>query len=234
MGSPERPAGSTSSVQAGSQSLERGLLVLRTLAARPEGLLVSEVSQETGLHRSIVNRALVSLFKSDFATRDGNGRYRVGPAVDQIAGQTRPRIRDVAEPVLQDLALRLGATASLVEVMGASAVATVVAEPSADGPWFSYRLGNRDPLDRGAGGLAALAACEPSPQEPPRVNDVRRDGYVVTEGELNSGALGLAAPITNTRGLRASVNVVTNSREIINQGVPAVLAAAQRIANAIG
>ena len=45
----------------GSQTLERGLAVLRELGRHPEGLTTSEVASNCGLHRSITNRLLVSL-----------------------------------------------------------------------------------------------------------------------------------------------------------------------------
>ena len=73
--------------------------------------------------------------------------------------------------------------------------ATLVAEPPSDGPRFSYRLGNRDPLDRGAGGVAALAAGPPQPGEPDRVATARAQGFITTHGELNAGAHAIAAPL---------------------------------------
>src|SRR5690606_87025 len=145
------PAAPLMAAEQGSQTLERGLAVLVALSRHPEGLTVAEAATATGLHRSITYRLLVSLPRTGFAERDDDGRYTVGREAAVLAGHSRPRLRDVAEPVLRDLAAELDATASLVEVDGDAAVTTVVAEPPTDGPRFSYRLGNRDPLDRGAG-----------------------------------------------------------------------------------
>lgn len=217
----------------GAQTLERGLLVLEALAQQADGLTASQVAETTGLHRSIAYRLLVSLSRTGFAERDASSRYRVGPALVSLAGRVRPRLRDIAEPVLQQLALDLGATASLVEVIGESAVVTVVAEPPTDGPRFSYRLGNRDPLDRGAGGIAALAAADPEPSDPPRVREARERGYAATHGELNPGAYGAAAPIRGLSDTRASVNVVSNRKDIVDRGVPLIVDAAQAISRAM-
>lgn len=217
----------------GSQTLERGLLVLATLAEHADGLTATQAAEETNLHRSIAYRLLTSLTRTGFAERDASARYRVGPALVALSGRVRPRLREVAEPVLQELASELGATASLVEVIGDAAVATVVAEPPTDGPRFSYRLGNRDPLDRGAGGLAALAAAAPAPDDPPRVHDVRKAGYATTYGELNPGAYGAAAPVTGVPDTRASVNVVTNREDVAERAVPLVVAAARRISESM-
>ncbi len=217
----------------GAQTLERGLLVLETLAQQADGLTASQVAEATGLHRSIAYRLLVSLARTGFAERDDSSRYRVGPSLLSLAGQVRPRLRDIAEPVLQQLALDLGSTASLVEVIGDAAVVTVVAEPATDGPRFSYRLGNRDPLDRGAGGIAALASADPAPTDLPRVREARERGYAATYGEVNPGAYGAAAPIRGLRETRASVNVVSNRRDVIDQGVPLIAEAAQSISRAM-
>ena len=212
----------------GSQTLERGLVILTLLAERPEGLSTSEVATDTGLHRSIVHRLLVSLQRTGFAERDDRGAYVLGPAAVGLARRGRPSLHALAEPVLQGLADRIGATASLVEVIGDAAVTTVVAEPPTHGPRFSYRLGNRDPLDRGAGGLAALAARPEVEGEPVRVAEVRTDGVVVTRAEINPGAIGVAAPVRGA-ATGAAVNVVTADEEIVPRAVELVQEAAQTL-----
>jgi DNA-binding IclR family transcriptional regulator len=88
----------------GSQTLERGLLVLAALAEHADGLTASQVAARTGLHRSIAYRLLVSLERTGFAERDDSSRYRAGPALASLASRVRPRLRDVAEPVLHRLA----------------------------------------------------------------------------------------------------------------------------------
>ncbi|MXG90012.1 helix-turn-helix domain-containing protein [Nocardioides flavescens] len=201
----------------GSQTLERGLAVLAELARHPDGLTTAEVAAACGLHRSITHRLLVSLKRTGFAVRDDAGRHRVGPSARAVAG-TGPALRELAVPVLDTLAREVDATASLVEVVGDAAVTVLVAEPPTHGPRFSYRLGSRDPLDRGAGGLAALASGPPRPGEPERVAAVRETGLVTTYAELHPGAYGLAAPV---RGwpVRASVSVVTGREELTRSAV---------------
>lgn len=216
----------------GSQTLERGLAVLSLLGEHPDGLSTAEVATRTGLHRSIVHRLLVSLDRTGFASRDGSGRFRVGPSARSLADGARPSLRTVAEPVLHDLAVEIDATVSLVEVMGDAAVTTVVAEPPTHGPRFSYRLGNRDPLDRGAGGLAALAAGPARSGESPRVAETRERGHVVTVAELNPGAVGLAAPVPGA-GVLAAVNIVTADASLADRALEPLLAAVRRIATAL-
>ncbi len=219
------PPSPTPDAEGGSQTLERGLAVLFELGRHPQGLTTAEAAAACGLHRSITHRLLVSLQRTGFASR-GDGRYRVGPAVSDLVA--RPRLRDVAEPVLHRLAVELDATASLVEVRGDAAVTTLVAEPPTDGPRFSYRLDNRDPLDRGAGGLAALAAAEARPGEPERVPSVRATGHVTTYAELNPGAYAIAAPLPGWP-TPAAINVVTSRTELMTSAVGPIRAAAAEI-----
>ncbi|AIY18483.2 IclR family transcriptional regulator [Pimelobacter simplex] len=217
----------------GSQTLERGLAVLLELGRHPEGLTVAEAAAACGLHRSITYRLLVSLHRTGFAARDDEGRFTVGPTATDLADHSRPRLRDVAEPVLHQLALEIDATASLVEVVGDAAVTTVVAEPPTDGPRFSYRLGNRDPLDRGAGGLAALASGPARPGEPARVAEIRAAGLVTTSAELNPGAHGIAAPLPGWQVL-AAVNVVTSRPELLTSAAEPIRRAVRAISAALG
>lgn len=215
----------------GSQTLERGLAILVALSRHPEGLTTAEVAVVAGLHRSVTYRLLVSLHRTGFAARDDDGRFTVGPTAADLADGSRPRLRDIAEPVLQQLALEIDATASLVEVVGDAAITTVVAEPPTDGPRFSYRLGNRDPLDRGAGGLAALASGPLRPGEPARVAGVRAAGIVTTSGELNAGAHAVAAPLPGWRVL-AAVNVVTSRPALLTSALEPIRRAVREISAA--
>lgn len=64
----------------------------------------------------------------------------------------------------------------------------------------AYREGSRHPLGRGAAGLAILALRQ------------GRTDYVVTEGQLQEGACGVAAPVTGLPWLEASVGVVAFTR----------------------
>ncbi len=212
----------------GAQTLERGLAVLVELSRHADGLTTAQTAAACGLHRSITTRLLVSLQRTGFAHRDEAGAYRIGPAVFELLGLARPHLREVAAPILNRLARTVDATASLVEIVDGYAVTTLVAEPPSDGPRYSYRLGNRDPLDRGAGGLAALAAGPPQPTEPDRVTAARTHGYITTHSELNLGAHAIAAPLPGW-GTLTAINIVTNRPEVIDVARTPLLDAVREI-----
>jgi DNA-binding IclR family transcriptional regulator len=109
-------------------------------------------------------------------------------------------------------------------------VAVAVIEPPGPGPRFSYGVGNRDPLDRGAAGLALLAAEAPREGDAERVAAARERGHVVTHEEVVPGTYGIAAPIRPPRGERpAAVNIITHRQDVADRAVPLVMAATDRI-----
>ncbi len=216
----------------GAQTLRRGLTALRLLAEAPHGLTASEVGTRLEVHRSIAYRLLMTLVDEGFAVRDAEARYRVGAELVAIGERVRPRLRAVADQVLRDLADDTGATACLVVRDGGHAVAIAVARPHTDGIHLSYRVGSREPLDRGAGGLALLAAEGASEGEPERVTATRRAGYAITSEELTPGFHGVGVPIaTGGDDGPAALTLLTPTREQAVAAAALTVAAAGRIAS---
>ncbi|HSF26672.1 MAG TPA: IclR family transcriptional regulator, partial [Actinomycetes bacterium] len=96
-----------------------------------------------------------------------------------------------------------------------------VVEPSWTDFHVAYRVGSRHRLDRGAAGRAILAA--------------RTGGetVVVSDGELQAGAQGVAAALTGLPVIEASVGVVALSALDVATVGPRVRAAADAVAVAL-
>jgi DNA-binding IclR family transcriptional regulator len=202
-----------------SQTLDRGIRVLMVLAAAPQGLSVTALSEALGINRTVVYRLVSTLEQHALVRRDGHGRLHVGLGVLHLATAVQPVLRDVAIPVLRQLAERVGCTAHLTVAEGDEALALAVIEPSWTDFHVSYRVGARHPLTRGAAGRAILLLRE---QDGP--------AYVATSGELEPGARGLAAPVRGVSGLEASVGVVTLVDMDVATIGPLVTEAAERLA----
>ncbi|MBO0690688.1 MAG: IclR family transcriptional regulator, partial [Candidatus Dormibacteraeota bacterium] len=83
-------------------------------------------------------------------------------------------------------------------------------------------------------GLAILAARPPRPDERRETSEARRRGYAITSGELQSGAVGIAAPVPIEAALEVSLGVVALG-SLDELGVaPLVLDAADRVAALLG
>jgi DNA-binding IclR family transcriptional regulator len=203
-----------------SQTLARGLQVLQVLADCPNGLTVTALAERIGVNRTVVYRLVTTLEQAGFARRDSAGRVHVGLAVLTLASGVQPVLRDLANPVLRELAERLGTTAHLTVVDGGEALAIAVVEPSWTDYHVAYRIGARHRLDQGAAGRAILQGRSPG----------RRPPYVETVGEIQPGARGVAAPVLGVEGLEASVGIVTMSALDTAAVGPAVVAAAAEVA----
>ncbi len=180
-----------------SQTLDRGLRVLRTLAATPAGLTVTALAAEIDVNRTVVYRLVATLEQHGLARRDDAGRLHVGLGVLSLARGLQPVLRDLAGPVLRSLAEDLGSTAHLTFADGGDALALAVVEPSWTDYHVAYRVGARHPLTRGAAGRAILAGRSGG------------SAYVETTGEIQPGARGIAAPVLGVEGLEASVGIIS-------------------------
>jgi DNA-binding IclR family transcriptional regulator len=204
-----------------AQTLDRGLRLLTLVAETPAGLTVTEAAAALGVGRAVVYRLVATLAGHALVRRDGEGRIRLGLAVLQLARRAQPLLAEAAIPALRSLAEELGATAHLTVADAGEALALAVVEPSWTAFHVAYRTGTRHPLDRGAAGRAILAGRGGS------------TAYVVSSGELQQGAHGVAAPLPAAAGLEASVGVVALA-ELDSAAVgPRVVAAAEQIAAAL-
>jgi len=202
-----------------SQTLDRGLRVLDVLKVSPGGLTVTELAARLGVNRTVVYRLVSTLEQHALVRKDGHGRLHVGLGVLHLAAAVQPVLRDLAVPVLRGLAEKAGCTAHLTIADGEEALALAVVEPSWTDYHVSYRIGSRHPLRQGAAGKAILLGRDPGSA-----------AYAVTEGELQAGARGLAAPVRGVEGLEASVGIVTLGE--LDEAVigPKVAAAAAAVA----
>jgi DNA-binding IclR family transcriptional regulator len=198
-----------------SQTLARGLRVLRLLAEEPRGVTMTDLARRVDVNRTVAYRLVATLVDFGLARRDSEGRVYVGVGVIELARAIEPLLRDQARPVLRKLAEDVGATAHLTIAEGDEALAIAVIEPSWTDYHVAYRVGTRHPLDRGAAGRAIALG---------RVDDAAP--YAVTHDELQPGASGLAAPVRGVTGLECSVGVVAlGELDVDSVGVRVVRAA---------
>ncbi len=202
-----------------SQTLDRGLRVLEVLAATPGGLTVTALAAQIGVNRTVVYRLVTTLEQHGLIRRDSAGLVHVGLGVLTLARGMQPVLRDLASPVLRELAEELGMTAHLTFADGGEALAIAVVEPTWTDFHVGYRIGSRHPLGLGAAGRAILLGRETDPA-----------GYVSTAGELQPGARGVAAPVLGVEGLEASVGIVTLGDLDVAAVGPRVVTAAAEVA----
>jgi DNA-binding IclR family transcriptional regulator len=219
---PERPDRARAPRAETAQTLDRGLRLLHLVADTPSGVTVTEAAHHLGVGRAVVYRLVGALLAHGLVRRDRGGRLRLGAGVLQLARRAQPLVADAALPALRRLAEDVGATAHLTIAEGAEGVALVVVEPTWTQFHVAYRAGSRHLLDRGAAGRAILGGRQ------------GHDGAVASEGELQAGAHGVAAPVLGVDGLEASVGVVALGPLDLSAVGPRVIAAAAAVARSLG
>lgn len=210
-----------------SQTLDRGVRVLKLLADSECGLTVTELAARLAVNRTVVYRLLATLEQHGLVRRDIGGRARIGLGVLRLAHRVHPLLREAALPSLRRLAEDLGATAHLTMVDGCEALVVAAVEPTWTDAHIAYRTGQRHPLTGSAAGQAILAArAVPAGHRP-------EPGYAVAQAEERTGAGGVAAALTGLAGVEGSVGVVVLGCLVPERVGPRVVAAATEIADTL-
>ena len=215
-----------------SQTLDRGIRVLTALADATSGLTVAQLAERVGAPRTAGYRLVATLEAHGLARRDSDGRVHLGVGVLRLAARVHPLLREAATPPLRRLAEAVGATAHLTVAEGPDALAIAVVEPTWTDYHMAYRVGSRHRLGQGAAGKAILLGRAGAGAGRGGIQDAATL-YTVSEGELQAGAHGIAAPIRAVPGLEASVGVVSFAPLDTGAVAPRVIQAAAEISAAL-
>ena len=177
------------------QTLDRGLRALEIVAEHAEGISVAELAERLDVHRAIAYRIVTTLEQHGLVARSAEGPLRLGAGISLLAARFEPQLRAVAQPLLQALAKATRATAFVSVAQGEECVVILVAEPDEGLLRVGYRVGSRHPLSLGAAGIAILAGRPPRADDSEAVRQARSDGYSLTRGQLQLGAVGVASPV---------------------------------------
>jgi DNA-binding IclR family transcriptional regulator len=234
----------------GQTRVGRAFAVLEAFSPARPRLALSEVSRRAGLPLTTTHRLLAELCAAGALERDGDGSYRIGLRLWEIASLA-PRgvpLREAALPFLEDLyevthenvqlGVREGHDVVYIErIAGRRAVGVLT------------RVGGRFPLHASGIGLVLLAHAPEHVQndvleaplrrftaytitDPIRLKralaQVRRDGVAVSDRQVTDDAMSVAAPITDSSGeVVAALSIVAKAGgNVAPRLAPAVRAAA--------
>ncbi|WP_167099635.1 IclR family transcriptional regulator [Mycobacterium sp. DL592] len=214
----------------GSQTLARGLNALQLVAGSRDGLTIQQVADSIGVHRTIAYRLLSTLASYRLVAKSEDGRFRVAAGLAALGATFDNNVRELSLPILRQLADELGSTVSLLVAEGDQQVAIAVIVPTHVSYQLSFHEGSRYPLDRGAAGIALLAAMPPQPGERGLVTKTRAQGWVITHGEIEPNTYGLAVPVHRPpTSPHACINLISHREDVVRRGKDAVVVAAQRL-----
>ncbi|HEX7322602.1 MAG TPA: IclR family transcriptional regulator [Mycobacterium sp.] len=186
--------------------LDKALGVLHAAAKSPCGL--AELCERTGLPRATAHRLAAGLEVHRLLARDGDGRWQIGPAVIELAGQADDPLRAAAETVLPRLREITGESVQLYRREGASRVCVAAVEPPA-GLRDTVPVGARLPMTAGSGAKVLLAYADHATQQAVlaeakftrrMLTEVRRRGWAQSVAEREPGVASASAPVRDPRG----------------------------------
>lgn len=220
------------------QTLSRGLQVLEIVSRSASGLAIAEIARTLGVHRAIAYRLVATLEEHWLVVRDNEGRIRLGGGIIALSEKYQPQLRAAALPVLCSLAETSGATAFLCIGQGDECAVIEVAEPELPMLKVSYRVGTRHPVSKGAAGLAIAMQRPPQRGDSKEIDRARSDGFALTRGQLQEGAIGVAAPLVHplriTSGPEACIGVVAMHTLDTENAIAATILHRDRLLAAIG
>lgn len=216
------------------QTLDRGLRALDVISRSTSGISIAELAAELGVHRAICYRIVATLESHTLVARSEDGRVHLAAGTAVLASRFEPRFNRDARPLLQQLADETGATSFLAVAEGQECVVLLAVEPRDVVFTVGYRVGSRHPITRGAAGIAILAARPEHPDDSEEVRQARQRGYSLTRGQLEPGAVGVAAGLHTSNGAGASlversIGAVALDNLDTSTAIPAVLRTAREL-----
>lgn len=249
-------------VTQGTTSADRAADILLLFVDGDETLGVSKIARDLDLSKAVVHRVLTSFVDRGLLVSGSADRgYSLGPAAAALGARalrTSP-LREVARPVLEEIARLTDETATLSALVGGGRVYLDQIESPRDIKMV-VELGRRFPLHSGSSGRCILAFL---PQEqiedalthelsaltsqtitdPAVLGDVleqiRREGYSQSRGERQEDAASMAAPIFDLDGrVVGSLSVCGPAHRITETfrqtHTDLIVAASDRVSRALG
>jgi DNA-binding IclR family transcriptional regulator len=244
-------------------SVDRVMRLLSCFTKERPNLRLTDLSQQLGLPKATVLRIASTLEQGGFLERDPvTKHYRLGLALFHLGMvvQHGLDIRRVVQPYLHQLVEAIGETARLVVPADAGPVCVDLVE-SPHSIRVYAQLGSQLPWNAGASAKVILAYLPPEESEKilaraplrrfterttvdiERLREelciIRKQGYHIGIGDLDTDATGISAPIFNGSGeLAGTINVSGPSNRLAGEEAESatriIVHAAQKVSTALG
>lgn len=218
----------------------------------------SALARETGLHKSVVHRLLVTLAAAGLLVQDrGTGLFALSPLIAALGrrAERSGALSKLARPILQSLAEESEETVSLCILRGDSGLCLDVLE-SPHSMRFTIAPGEAFPVHAGCVGKVILAYQTGAfvdgllgrgrlarytdntitePRELRReLSRIRRQGYGFSDSEITPGARSVGAPVFEADGtVSASLVVSAPSVRMTDDDLPRFVAMVRDAAAAL-
>lgn len=186
--------------------LDKAMGVLHTVAESACSL--AELCERTGMPRATAHRLAAGLEVHRLLTRDADGRWRLGPALSELAGQVNDPLLAASAAVLPRLREITGESVQLYRREGTTRVCVVALEPPA-GLRDTVPVGARLPMTAGSGAKVLLAYSDTATQQAVlptakftdrTLTEVRKRGWAQSAAEREPGVASISAPVRDAQG----------------------------------
>ena len=139
--------------QGGVAAVDRALSILDAFREGDDSLSLAELSARTNLYKSTILRLIESLERYQYVVRLPSGRYQLGFGLMRLGDLSKRsfKVHDQLVPVLEDLVVRTGESASFYVRQGDTRLCLLRVD-SKRAIRDHVREGDTLPLDRGAAG----------------------------------------------------------------------------------
>jgi DNA-binding IclR family transcriptional regulator len=225
--------------------------------ARPT-IGASEVADQLGVARSTAYRYVQSLVQSGFLEEAETGKFRLGRRILELAVIARRGLglSEVARPVMRRLCADLGETILLTRLAGTTVVCLEREEASTQRVRISYERGQVLPINAGASAFVLLAWLDEdhldqvvssapltrftsrtlvSPEAlKRRLAETAKQGFGLSQSELDENVLGVAAPIRDADGnVSAAISMAAVSTRVSKTRLPRIIGKVRSAADEI-
>lgn len=174
-------------------AVRRAMRVLEAFGGENAYLSLAELSRRTGYHRSTVLRLARTLALDDYLAQQPDGSWRLAHAAGWLGAcyQATFNVHDVVEPMLRDLSIATGESATFYVREGNQRICVARIDGSKS-IRHHVRVGLTLPLELGSPGrvLLAFSGAEGEPYE-----SIRRAGYATSLGERDPEVSSISAPV---------------------------------------
>jgi DNA-binding IclR family transcriptional regulator len=187
--------------------LDKAVGVLHAVAESPCGL--AELCERTGLPRATAHRLAAGLETHRLLTRNGDGRWHLGPALTELASHVDDPLVAAGAVVLPRLRELTGESVQVYRREGTSRICVAALEPPA-GLRDTVPVGTRLPMTAGSGAKVLLAWADKATQEAVlpvakfterTLAEVRKRGWAQSAAEREPGVASISAPVRDGRGV---------------------------------
>jgi len=213
--------------------LDRFVEILRLFNQEKPDWTIQEIADATGVPASTVYRTVRELVGQGFLDPSREAHYRLGAVFIEFDRRLR-----ISDPLIREGESMLGDVLSAVQVPCVAVIARLygdqvicVADSRVPGTTIetSYERGRPMPLLRGATSKTILAqltrarlrkvlknAGHGSPQDDivSALASIRRQGYAITRGEVDTGLVGISVPVFSPESaINASMSIIIRAAD---------------------